>query len=266
MHGERRLTTEDVETVADQGLGRAVPVRLLEEKDRNQVFAVGEEAILKAYLHDGPAKQARKVAALRFLEGRGLSVPRLLGHGGLPGGVPWTLETWGGRRAPAAIPGRDQQPRRLGAAPGAGPLAARPHTLSGFPCFGTWEADGPTTLAGHVLPRARAFGAQTATLDVVSPALLGRAGQLAAAAGLSASYARALVAEFQARPPAVLQHNGRRPPRPTRIPRPHYDRGAGRPAAASCLVGVLEHAWTAIRSHQSDVSQVVILVRQRPAG
>jgi hypothetical protein len=37
------------------------------------------------------------------------------------------------------------------------------------------------------------------------------AGQLAAAAGLSASYARALVAEFQARPPAVLQHNGRRP-------------------------------------------------------
>jgi hypothetical protein len=37
------------------------------------------------------------------------------------------------------------------------------------------------------------------------------AGQLAAAAGLSASYARALVAEFQAQPPAALQHNGRRP-------------------------------------------------------
>jgi hypothetical protein len=37
------------------------------------------------------------------------------------------------------------------------------------------------------------------------------AGQLAAAAGLSASYARALLAEFQARPPAALQHNGRRP-------------------------------------------------------
>jgi hypothetical protein len=37
-------------------------------------------------------------------------------------------------------------------------------------------------------------------------------------------------------------------------------------AAASCLVGVLEHAWTAIRSHHSDVSQVVILVRQRLAG
>jgi hypothetical protein len=37
------------------------------------------------------------------------------------------------------------------------------------------------------------------------------AGQLAAAAGLSASYARALLAEFQAQPPAALQHNGRRP-------------------------------------------------------
>jgi hypothetical protein len=34
--------------------------------------------------------------------------------------------------------------------------------------------------------------------------------QLAAAAGLSASYARALVAEFQARPPAAVGQNGRR--------------------------------------------------------
>ena len=37
------------------------------------------------------------------------------------------------------------------------------------------------------------------------------AGQLAAAAGLSASYARALVAQFQAQPPAAVQDNGRRP-------------------------------------------------------
>jgi hypothetical protein len=35
------------------------------------------------------------------------------------------------------------------------------------------------------------------------------AGQLASAAGLSASYARALVAEFQARPPATGHANGR---------------------------------------------------------
>jgi hypothetical protein len=38
-----------------------------------------------------------------------------------------------------------------------------------------------------------------------------RAGQLAAAAGLSASYARALVAQFQARPPVALQNNGHPP-------------------------------------------------------
>jgi hypothetical protein len=35
-------------------------------------------------------------------------------------------------------------------------------------------------------------------------------GQLATAAGLSASYARALVAEFQTRPPATVEQNGRR--------------------------------------------------------
>ena len=35
------------------------------------------------------------------------------------------------------------------------------------------------------------------------------AGQLAAAVGLSASYARALIAEFQARPPATGHANGR---------------------------------------------------------
>jgi hypothetical protein len=37
------------------------------------------------------------------------------------------------------------------------------------------------------------------------------AGHLAAAAGLSASYARALLAEFQAQHSAALQHNGHRP-------------------------------------------------------
>jgi hypothetical protein len=37
-------------------------------------------------------------------------------------------------------------------------------------------------------------------------------------------------------------------------------------ATGSGPVGVLDHAWTAIRSHHSDVSQVVLLVRQRPAG
>jgi hypothetical protein len=37
------------------------------------------------------------------------------------------------------------------------------------------------------------------------------AGQLAAAAGLSASYARALLAEFHTQPPAAFEANGRRP-------------------------------------------------------
>ena len=37
------------------------------------------------------------------------------------------------------------------------------------------------------------------------------AGQLAAAAGLSASYPRALVAQFQARTPATVEQNGSRP-------------------------------------------------------
>ena len=37
------------------------------------------------------------------------------------------------------------------------------------------------------------------------------AAQLTAAAGLSSSYARALVAQFQTRPLAAVEHNGRRP-------------------------------------------------------
>jgi hypothetical protein len=51
----------------------------------------------------------------------------------------------------------------------------------------------------------RAYAQLSATGAPVS------AGQLAAAAGLSASYARALVAQFQAQPPATVEHNGRRP-------------------------------------------------------
>jgi hypothetical protein len=51
----------------------------------------------------------------------------------------------------------------------------------------------------------RAYAELSATGAPVS------AGRLAAAAGLSASYARALVAEFQARPPATVDHNGHRP-------------------------------------------------------
>jgi hygromycin-B 7''-O-kinase len=175
MQGGQRLTTHEVEALAGQVLGRAATVRLLEEKDRNQVFAVGEQAILKAYLQDGLAKRARKVAALRFLDGRGLPVPRLLGHGVRPGGVPWTLETRvvGEHLRPtrAEINSRDglQLHRALGR------WLPELHALGGFACFGTWGVDGPATLSAYVLPRARAVHEQTATLEVVSPALLRQA-------------------------------------------------------------------------------------------
>src|SRR6266700_7659684 len=94
--GHQRLTASEVEAATRHLPGGAAPARLLEEKDRNQVFAVGDQAIFKAYLSDGRAKQARKIAALEFLAGRGLPVPRLLGYGVLPKGeasVPWPLET-----------------------------------------------------------------------------------------------------------------------------------------------------------------------------
>src|SRR5258708_7391177 len=82
--GHQRLTTSEVEAATRHLPGGAARARLLEEKDRNQVFAVGEQAIFKVYLSDGCGKQARKIAALAFLAGRDLPVPRLLGHGILP--------------------------------------------------------------------------------------------------------------------------------------------------------------------------------------
>jgi aminoglycoside phosphotransferase (APT) family kinase protein len=177
MQDDQRLTTREVKMLAGRVLGRAVGVRLLEQKDRNQVFAVGEEAILKAYLADGLAKQARKVAALRFLEGHRLAIPRLLGHGVLPGGVPWTLETRvvgehvRPTRAQLYSPDGVQLHRALGR------WLPQLHALGGLACFGTWEAGGPTVLSASVLPRARAVRDQSATLEVVPRALLRRAGQ-----------------------------------------------------------------------------------------
>src|SRR5258708_8277046 len=94
--GHQRLTTSEVEAATRHLPGGAARAGLLEEKDRNRVFAVGEQAIFKVYLSDGRGKQARKIAALEFLAGRDLPAPRLLAHGILPrdrGRVPWTLET-----------------------------------------------------------------------------------------------------------------------------------------------------------------------------
>ena len=70
------------------------------------------------------------------------------------------------------------------------------------------SAQTPSTGAEVLTKRAqaeRAYAELSATGAPVS------SGQLAAAAGLSASYARALVAQFQTRPLAAVEHNGRRP-------------------------------------------------------
>ena len=48
--GQQRLTAGEVEAATRHLPGGAAPARLLEEKDRNQVFAVGEQAIFNAYL------------------------------------------------------------------------------------------------------------------------------------------------------------------------------------------------------------------------
>jgi aminoglycoside phosphotransferase (APT) family kinase protein len=178
--GHQPLTAEEVEAATRLLLGGAPSARLLEEKPRNQVFAVGDQAIFKAYLSDGSAKQTRKVATLGFLAGRGLPVPRLLGHGVVPeglSGVPWTLETRvvTGHVRPARAELDTPQGWELHRA--LGRWLPNLHGFGGFPCFGTWQAGGPTRLAGHVLPRARAIRAQAAGLDGVPPALVRRAGQ-----------------------------------------------------------------------------------------
>ena len=176
--GHQRLTTSEVEAATRHLPCGAARARLLEEKDRNQIFAVGEQAIFKVYLSDGRGKQARKIAALEFLAGRDLPVPRPLGHGILPrdrGGVPWTLET---RVAADHVrPSRDEldTPQGWELHRALGRWLPTLHAFAGFPSFGTWQAGGPATLAGHVLPRASAIRARSAGLDDVPPALVRRA-------------------------------------------------------------------------------------------
>ena len=176
--GQQRLTASEVEAAILHLTGGAAPARLLEEKDRNQVFAVGGQAIFEAYLADGSAKQARKIAALEFLAGRGLPVPQLLGHGIVPkgsSGVPWTLET---RVAADHIrPSRGELDTPWGweLHRALGRWLPNLHAFGGFPSFGTWQAGGPAMLAGHVLPRAGIIRARAAELDDVPPALVRRA-------------------------------------------------------------------------------------------
>jgi hypothetical protein len=74
------------------------------------------------------------------------------------------------------------------------------------PALGSAEAQEP----GAEVPTKRAQ-AECAYAELSADGGSVSAGQLAAAAGLSASYARALLAEFRSQPPAALQDNGRRP-------------------------------------------------------
>src|SRR5215469_10953963 len=171
--GRRRLTASEVEAATGHLTGGTARARLLEEKDRNQVFAVGDQAIFKAYLADGSAKQARKIAALEFLAGRGLPVPRLLGHGVIPkgpAGVPWTLETRVITDHLRPSGGELDTPWGWALHRALGRWLPALHAFAGFPSFGAWHPGGPATLAGHVLPRASAIRAQAARLGDVQPA------------------------------------------------------------------------------------------------
>lgn len=218
--GQQRLTTSEVEAATRHLTGGTARARLLEKKDRNQVFAVGEQAIFKAYLTDGRAKQARKTAALEFLAGRGLPVPQLLGHGIVPNGdsgVPWTLETR--VIAEHARPSRGELDTPWGQElhRALGRWLPTLHAFGGFPCFGTWQAHGPATLAGHILPRAGAVRAQAAGLDSVPPALVRRALQ-----------------ELDRLEPAIRESGGLRP----RLL--HGDYGTSNAAAGPAAGGRLE--------------------------
>ncbi len=68
------------------------------------------------------------------------------------------------------------------------------------------SADPPMTAAEVLTKRTQA---ERAYAKLSAPGVPVSASQLAAAAGLSASYARALVADFQAQPSAPVQGNGR---------------------------------------------------------
>jgi hypothetical protein len=90
-------------------------------------------------------------------------------------------------QAPAAAePSAKQAPARAAVAPSSAPA--------------------PSTGAEVLTKRAQA---ERVYADLSAAGAPVSAGQLAAAAGLSASYARALVAQFQAQPPTPPQDNGR---------------------------------------------------------
>jgi hypothetical protein len=101
-------------------------------------------------------------------------------------------------QAPAAEGSADQAPAAEGSAESA------PASAAVAPSSADTLQPGAEVLTKRAQAE-RAYAELSATGAPVS------AGQLAAAAGLSASYARALVAQFHTHPPTSLQNNGRRP-------------------------------------------------------
>src|SRR6266704_5064070 len=75
MRSDQRLTTGEVEAVASQVLGRVVGARRLEEKEPNQVFAVGGGDPQGLSARRGGQAGAQG-ATLRFLEGQGPAAAR----------------------------------------------------------------------------------------------------------------------------------------------------------------------------------------------
>jgi hypothetical protein len=101
-------------------------------------------------------------------------------------------------QAPAAEGSADQAPAAEGSAESA------PASAAVAPSSADTLQPGAEVLTKRAQAE-RAYAELSATGAPVS------AGQLAAAAGLSASYARALVAQFHTHPPTPLRNNGRRP-------------------------------------------------------
>ena len=91
-------------------------------------------------------------------------------------------------------------------------VAVAPPTLVGYLTAGAtpvWLLGSFAVLS--LLYRAEVSADQAPAAEGSAESPPASAGQLAAAAGLSASYARALVAQFHTHPPTSLQNNGRRP-------------------------------------------------------
>lgn len=87
------LSEAEASQIATRALGITVDALCIQRRHRNEVFAAGDDHILKVYTRHGQEKLARKAEAHRVLGKDRVWVPRLIAHGKLASGVTWTLET-----------------------------------------------------------------------------------------------------------------------------------------------------------------------------